>query len=218
MIVAHEIKNPLTPVKLSAERLQRKYSDRIEGKDSSVFKECTKTIIDQVEVLKNMVNEFSRFARMPITKPTPNDLNAVIEDSIILYQDAHKDIEFHFERGKNIPTLSIDREQINRVMINILDNAVAAVSTHDTEKRIEISTYYDNGSRNAKVEVRDNGPGIEPRDKMKLFEPYFSTKKSGTGLGLAIVDSIISDHNGSVSVRDNIPRGTAIIIELPVVT
>ncbi len=216
--IAHEIKNPLTPVKLSAERLQRKYSDRIDGPDSSVFKECTKTIIDQVEVLKNMVNEFSRFARMPVTKPTPNDLNAVIEDSIIFYQDAHKGIEFHFERGENIPTLNIDREQMNRVMINILDNAVAAVSTHGKEKRIDVGTYYDDGSRKATIEVRDNGPGIEPKDKMKLFEPYFSRKKSGTGLGLAIVDSIISDHSGSVSVRDNIPKGTAIIIELPVVT
>jgi len=216
--IAHEIKNPLTPVRLSAERLQRKYSDRIDGEDSSVFKECTKTIIDQVEVLKNMVNEFSRFARMPVTQPTPNDLNAVIEDSIILYQDAHKDIDFHFDRGNNIPILNIDREQMNRVMINILDNAVAAVSTQGKESRIEISTYYDNGSGKATIEVRDNGPGIEPKDKMKLFEPYFSRKKSGTGLGLAIVDSIISDHDGSVSVRDNIPKGTAIVIELPAVT
>lgn len=216
--IAHEIKNPLTPVKLSAERLQRKYGDKIKGTDNSVFQECTKTIIDQVEVLKNMVNEFSRFARMPVTNPTPNDLNSVISDSVILYQDAHKNIHFDFQKGEDIPILNIDAEQMNRSMINILENAVAAVSVIDGNGRIEIKTIYDKSNRKVKIEVIDNGPGIKPKDKMKLFEPYFSTKKSGTGLGLAIVNSIISDHNGTVSVKDNIPRGTVVVIELPIET
>ncbi|MDD5723510.1 MAG: ATP-binding protein [Syntrophales bacterium] len=214
--IAHEIKNPLTPVKLSAERLQRKYGDKIEGKTDSVFHECTKTIIDQVEILKNLVNEFSQFARMPVTNPSPNDLNAVIEDSVILFQDAHKDIDFALQKDIGIPLLNIDAEQIKRAMVNLLDNAVAAVSAVDHGGKVEISTQYDKSHRRVKLDVRDNGLGISPEDKMKLFEPYFSTKKAGTGLGLVIVSSIISDHSGSVNVMDNVQGGTIVSIELPV--
>jgi two-component system nitrogen regulation sensor histidine kinase NtrY len=210
--IAHEIKNPLTPVQLSAQRLQRKYSAKL-GDDGSVFRECTRTIIDQVDVLKNLVNEFSRFARMPVTKLVLNDLNEVIRDSITLFQDAHKNIYFDFKNGSDMPRLKLDAEQVKRVMINLLDNAVAAVNENG---RIEIKTSYDRVYRKVKVQVMDNGCGIPPGDKMKLFEPYFSTKKSGTGLGLAIVSSIISDHNGKVSVKDNSPKGTVITFELPV--
>ena len=214
--IAHEIKNPLTPLKLSAERLQRKYGDKIEGETDSVFHECTKTIINQVEILKNLVNEFSQFARMPETNPSLNGLNEVIEDSVILFQDAHKDIDFDFRKDSGIPLLNIDAEQIKRVMVNLLDNAVAAVSAVDRDGKVEISTQYDKNHRRVKLDVRDNGLGISPEDKMKLFEPYFSTKKAGTGLGLVIVSSIISDHNGSVNVTDNIQGGTIVSIELPV--
>ena len=214
--IAHEIKNPLTPVKLSAERLQRKYGDKIEGAPDSVFHECTRTIISQVEVLKNLVNEFSRFARLPVTTPSPNDLNVVVGDSVILFQDAHKDVTFNFRKDAGVPVLNIDAEQIKRVMVNLLDNAVAAVSAVDHNGEIEISTYYDKNRRKVKLDIRDNGLGISPEDKMKLFEPYFSTKKTGTGLGLVIVSSIISDHNGSVNVMDNVQEGTIVSIELPV--
>ncbi len=214
--IAHEIKNPLTPVKLSAERLQRKYGDKIEGKTDSVFHECTKTIINQVEILKNLVNEFSQFARMPVTNPSPNDLNAVIEDSVILFQDARKDIAFDFRKDAGIPLLNIDAEQIKRAMVNLLDNAVAAVSAVDHHGKVEISTQYDKNHRRVRLDIRDNGLGISPEDKMKLFEPYFSTKKAGTGLGLVIVSSIISDHNGSVNIMDNVQGGTIVSIELPV--
>ncbi len=209
--IAHEIKNPLTPVQLSAQRLQRKYGDEL-GDDGSVFRECTGTIIMQVEVLKKLVNEFSRFARMPITKLAPGDLNEVIADSINLFQDAHKDISFGFQNG-SIPKLNFDAEQIKRAMVNLLDNAVAAVNGNG---KIEIKTSYDKVYRRVRVQVIDNGCGIPPGDKMKLFEPYFSTKKSGTGLGLTIVGSIISDHNGTVSIRDNSPKGTIVTFELPV--
>ena len=210
--IAHEIKNPLTPVQLSAQRLQRKYSDKL-GDDGSVFRECTGIIINQVEVLKNLVNEFSRFARMPVTKLAPGDLNEVIADSITLFQDAHKGISFDFQNGSDMPKLNLDTEKMKRVMINLLDNAVAAVNE---DGRIEVKTSYDRVYRKVRVQVIDNGCGIPPGDKMKLFEPYFSTKKSGTGLGLAIVNSIISDHNGAVSVRDNSPKGTIVTFELPV--
>ena len=211
--MAHEIKNPLTPVQLSAQRLQKKFGDKL-GEDSDVFHECTKTIINQVDVLKNLVDAFSRYARMPVTNPAINDLNDVIADSVILFQDAHKEIAFDFSKGVDIPKLSLDPEQMKRVMINLLDNAVAAVNKQDGH--IEIKTSYDGSRHRARVEVADNGCGIPPAYKGRMFEPYFSTKKSGSGLGLAIVNSIIDDHHGQLNVRDNSPRGTIVAFELPV--
>lgn len=211
--MAHEIKNPLTPVQLSAQRLQRKYEDKL-GEDGSVFKECTQTIIDQVEVLKNLVNEFSRYARMPVTSPSPNDLNAVVSEAVSLFQDAHKDIVFDLKTADGLPKFDLDAEQINRVMINLLDNAVAAMNKKNGH--IEIAVSYDEQHRRASVSVADDGPGVPSSYKRKVFEPYFSTKKSGTGLGLAIVSSIISDHHGQVNVSDNSPTGTIVSFQLPV--
>jgi two-component system nitrogen regulation sensor histidine kinase NtrY len=211
--MAHEIKNPLTPVQLSAQRLQRKYGDKL-GEEGSVFKECTQTIIDQVEVLKNLVNEFSRYARMPVTSPTPNDLNAVVAEAVLLFQDAHKDIVFEFRPDEGLPKFDLDAEQINRVIINLLDNAVAAINKKNG--RIEITVSYDEQHRKATVAVADDGAGVPSSNKRKVFEPYFSTKKFGTGLGLAIVNSIISDHHGQVSVADNNPTGTIVSFQLPV--
>ncbi|OGP90702.1 MAG: hypothetical protein A2031_09395 [Deltaproteobacteria bacterium RBG_19FT_COMBO_43_11] len=211
--IAHEIKNPLTPVQLSAQRLQRKYGDKL-GEDGSVFKECTQIIIDQVEVLKNLVNEFSRYARMPVTTPTLNDLNEVAEDSLSLFRDAHKDIVFELNKSENLPKFDFDAEQMNRVLINLLDNAVAAINKN--EGRVEITVSYDEQRRKAIVAVADDGQGVPSSYKTKMFDPYFSTKKSGTGLGLAIVSSIISDHHGQVSVSDNKPAGTVVSFQLPV--
>ena len=210
--MAHEIKNPLTPIQLSAQRLQRKYGDRLQ-EDGDVFQECTKTIIGQVEVLKNLVNAFSRYARMPVTNPSLNDLNEVLGDAIVLFQDAHKDITFTFHKGEAIPSLHIDPEQIKRVMLNLLDNAVAALGQE--ERRIDVRTGYDAQRRQAVVEVADNGAGVPAKFKGKIFEPYFSTKRTGTGLGLAIVSSIIAEHRGQVGVRDNEPRGAVVTFELP---
>ncbi|NTW06326.1 MAG: PAS domain-containing protein [Syntrophaceae bacterium] len=211
--MAHEIKNPLTPVQLSAQRLQRKYGDKL-GDDGSVFKECTQTIIDQVEVLKNLVNEFSRYARMPVTTLTLNDLNAVVADAVVLFQDAHKDIIFDYRPADGLPKFNLDAEQINRVMINLLDNAVAALNKK--EGRIEVTVSYDEQHHKVTVAVADDGAGVPASYKRKVFEPYFSTKKSGTGLGLAIVSSIISDHHGHVIIADNKPTGTIISFQLPV--
>ncbi|MGD0170413.1 MAG: ATP-binding protein [Smithella sp.] len=211
--MAHEIKNPLTPVQLSAQRLQKKYGDKL-GEEGSVFKECTQTIIDQVEVLKNLVNEFSRYARMPVTTIAPNDLNMVVAEAVSLFQDAHKDIVFELIQAEGLPKFDLDAEQINRVMINLLDNAVAAINKKNG--RVEITVSYDEQHHKAGVTVADDGAGVPASHKMKLFEPYFSTKKSGTGLGLAIVSSIISDHHGQVSVADNAPTGTIVSFVLPV--
>jgi two-component system nitrogen regulation sensor histidine kinase NtrY len=212
--IAHEIKNPLTPIQLSAQRIYKKYRSKI-GKEAGVFEECTNTIIHQVTELKNLVNEFSNFARMPAVTPTPNDLNEIISSSLILFKEAHRDIRFQFFPDPRLPIFKMDRDQMKRVFINILDNAVAAV---DGGGVIEIEVKYDPSLRMVTLEVRDNGCGIPDDDKTKLFEPYFSTKKAGTGLGLAIVSAIISDHNGYIRVRDNHPTGTKFIIDLPLQT
>lgn len=211
--MAHEIKNPLTPVQLSAQRLQKKYGDRL-GEDDAVFRECTKTIIDQVEVLKNLVNEFSRYARLPVTNLAIHDLNEVVRNSVILFQDAHKEIVFDLQQGADIPKLMLDPEQMQRVMVNLLDNAVAAVDGRTG--RIEIRTARSDDGKTVKLSVADNGCGIPSGYKVKMFEPYFSTKRSGMGLGLTIVHSIMADHHGRIGVADNHPSGTVVTLDLPV--
>ncbi|OPY11906.1 MAG: Sensor protein kinase WalK [Syntrophus sp. PtaB.Bin001] len=211
--MAHEIKNPLTPIQLSAQRLQRKYGDKF-GENGNIFYECTRTIIDQVDILKNLVNEFSRYARMPVTRLVPNNLNETVTEAVVLFQDAHKDILFDFELSEEIPKVMLDPEQIKRVVVNLLDNAVAAVNK--TDGCIKIKTYYDKANNRAITEVVDNGCGVPAGYKMKVFEPYFSTKKTGTGLGLAIVSSIISDHHGHITISNNKPGGTVVTFDLPV--
>jgi two-component system nitrogen regulation sensor histidine kinase NtrY len=209
--IAHEIKNPLTPIQLSAQRLRRRYLERL-GEEGAVFDECTRMIVDQVEELKRLVNEFSNFARLPQANPAPVDLAALVADTLVLYEQAHKGVTFHLQQEGEFPTLSLDREQMKRVIINLLDNAVDCLEGHG-EVGVELS--FDPILRMARLEVRDSGPGVSPEDKLRLFEPYFSTKKTGTGLGLAICSAIIADHNGFIRVRDNEPRGTRFIIELP---
>ena len=209
--IAHEIKNPLTPIKLSAQRLRKRYLSRF-GEDEKVFDECTGMIIKSVDELKTLVDEFSSFARMPAAQPTPNDLNEIIREALTLYQEAHRNVAFAFLPDEEIPLLRLDRDQIKRVLINLLDNAIAAL---DGEGDIRIETRFDQELRMATLTVADTGHGIAPEDKPRLFEPYFSTKKSGTGLGLAIVTTIVSDHGGFIRVKDNEPKGTVFIIEFP---
>ena len=211
--IAHEVKNPLTPVQLSAQRLRRKYGSRLAKEDGAVFDECTRLIIDNVEELKVLVDEFSNFARMPAPNPLPDNIGQIIQDAVLLYKDAHKDITFRFVDNDDIPVFKLDREQIKRAMINLLDNAVAAIPG---KGRITIKLSQDKALKIVMIEVSDTGTGISNKDRERLFEPYFSTKKSGTGLGLAIVSRIISDHNGIIRVEDNKPKGTRFIIELPV--
>jgi two-component system nitrogen regulation sensor histidine kinase NtrY len=209
--IAHEIKNPLTPIQLSAQRLRRRYLERF-AEDDTVFDECTMMIIKQVDELKNLVNEFSSFARMPAGHPSPNDLNAILAEALVLFQEGHKEIEFSFHPDRRIPIFSLDREQIKRVLINLLDNAVSA---NEGQGSIVVASSFNPALQMVTFTVADTGCGIPPEDKPRLFEPYFSTKKSGTGLGLAIVSTIISDHNGYIRVKDNNPRGTRFIVEFP---
>jgi two-component system, NtrC family, nitrogen regulation sensor histidine kinase NtrY len=211
--LAHEIKNPLTPIKLSAQRLRKKYSYLLpEGRDKEIFDDCTQTIINQVDELIVLVNEFFAFARLPAVTLSMNDLNALIQEVFILYQESHKNIDFSFLADPGIPKFSLDREQIKRVMINLLDNAVAAI---ETKGSLIIQTGYDPLLEMVRIQVIDTGIGIAPKDRDRLFEPYFSTKKGGTGLGLTIVSSIISDHHGHIRVKNNEPQGTIFTIELP---
>jgi two-component system, NtrC family, nitrogen regulation sensor histidine kinase NtrY len=209
--LAHEIKNPLTPIKLSAQRLRKRYLDQLpDGRD--IFDDCTQTIINQVDELTRLVNEFFVFARLPAVTLSRNDLNALIPEVLVLYQESHKHIRFSFEPDTRTPSFMLDREQIKRVMINLFDNALAAI---EGRGEIAIKTGYDPLLKMAHIEVADTGKGIPPQDKDRLFEPYFSTKKGGTGLGLTIASSIISDHRGHIRVRNNEPQGTIFTIELP---
>ena len=211
--IAHEIKNPLTPIQLSAQRLRKRYLDRFNNEhDGTVFDECTAMISKSVDELKILVNEFSNFARMPAVQPVPNELNGLVRETLTLYQEAHRDVVFSFVSDAALPTIKIDRDQIKRVLINLLENSVAAM---EGKGEVHITTSFDPELKMVSCTVADNGPGIAPEIKSRLFEPYFSTKKHGTGLGLAIASSVISDHNGFLRVRDNLPTGVCFIIELP---
>ena len=211
--IAHEIKNPLTPIQLSAQRLRKRYLERFSAdEDGRIFDECTSMISKAVDELKVLVNEFSSFARMPAVQPAANDLNELVRETLTLYQEAHRAVRFDFIPDSSLPIFKIDRDQIKRVLINILENAVAAM---EEQGNIMITTSYDTELKMVSCSIADDGPGVAPEVRNRLFEPYFSTKKGGTGLGLAIVTSIVADHNGFVRFRDNKPNGACFVLELP---
>jgi two-component system nitrogen regulation sensor histidine kinase NtrY len=213
--IAHEIKNPLTPIKLSAQRLQRRLGD-FRGKDGEILKECTDTIIKHTDELKEMVNEFSNFARFPEISPAPHDLNIALGEVIKLYKQAHPQIAFKADFETKLPVFEFDRDQIKRVAINLLDNACAALQTQPSgQPQIKIASHYNEQLQMAVVEVADNGPGMTEEVKARVFEPYFSTKAGGTGLGLAIAKRIVNDHDGFIRVQSLPEEGTKFLIELP---
>ena len=209
--LAHEIKNPLTPIQLSAERLQRKLGDA-DSPHQALVKECTSTIIGEVESLKGLVDEFAQFARMPAPKAVPTSLNQVVTDALSLYAGLFSDVAIRPELGAAVPQVRLDPEQIKRVLINLVDNAVEAMEHRGT---IAVETSHDAVHRVARVVIADDGPGIPAGERDKLFLPYYSTKRRGSGLGLAIVRRIVAEHGGNVEVTDNMPRGTRFTIELP---
>ncbi|MCB2187109.1 MAG: PAS domain S-box protein [Deltaproteobacteria bacterium] len=212
--IAHEVKNPLTPIKLSAQRLMRRYGELVPPEDT-VFEECVQTIIRQVEELRKLVSEFSTFARLPAARLAPADLVSIAEETLSLFKSAHSDLTFQLEVDDDIPIFELDREQISRALINLVDNAVAAVEATGRPGQVTIRLSHDDILKIVRLEVEDTGPGVRPEDKLRLFEPYYSTKKTGTGLGLTIVSTIVADHGGYVRVQDNDPQGARIIIELP---
>jgi len=209
--IAHEVKNPLTPIKLAAQRLQRRYGGHL-GQDGQVFQECTQIIVNQVDELKNLVNEFSRFARLPHLTLAPQDLNALVQETLLLYQEVQPRITLEFHPDPALPPILLDREQVKRLLLNLLDNALASISGSGT---IAVSVRGDGAQDRVELSVSDTGEGVPDRDKVRIFEPYFSTKGGGTGLGLAIVNSIVAEHQGRIRVEDNVPRGARFIIEIP---
>ena len=229
--MAHEIKNPLTPIQLSAERIAKSYkrmasngqnggngNERLIDNPhvSAVIDECTETIAREVAGLKALVDEFSRFARLPLARPERADLNEVIRHAVALYEERLEGVEIETDLDTTIPAAMLDTEQLRRVFVNLIDNAYNAFVGVDGEKKIRITTSFNGGRSLVIAEVADNGHGIQPADFKRLFQPYFSTRGGGTGLGLAIVQRIVMEHGGRIHAQTNHPRGARFVIELPV--
>jgi len=208
--IAHEIKNPLTPIQLSTERMMKKWA---EGQDdfSHVFLKSTRTIIKEVESLRRLVDEFSKFGKMPEISKKPTDVAALVEEVQNLYK-AYKNLRLTIAAHEGLPQADLDPEQFKRALINVIDNARHAM---DNSGWISVKIEADMKANRLYMEVADTGPGIPEEVREKLFLPYFSTKKDGTGLGLAIVHKIISEHNGYIRVSDNVPCGSVFTIEVP---
>lgn len=227
--MAHEIKNPLTPIQLSAERIMRNYKPGGESRLDEIVREGTSTIVREVAALQKMVEEFSRFARLPESQPAEASLNEVVRDALLLYNDRLDGIRIECDLARDLPVMRIDTDQIKRVLVNLIDNAVEALnsdgqngspasngsSNGDALKLIEIESRFLKENDAVRLIVTDTGHGISPRDRDKLFLPKFSTRDRGTGLGLAIVSHIVADHKGRIWVEDNEPQGARFIIELP---
>jgi two-component system, NtrC family, nitrogen regulation sensor histidine kinase NtrY len=211
--VAHEIKNPLTPIQLSAERIERKIRARKAPADKTLI-ESTKTIIQEARTIKNLIDEFSNFARMPKIDLKETDIHEVIRQTVAPFQGIFSEIEFKTQFDNNIPNnIKLDKEQMKRALTNIIDNAIDAMNK---KGEIEIKTYLNKQFNKIGIEISDTGPGIPEEDKQKLFLPHFSTKKKGTGLGLAIVNQVINEHNAIITIENNKPIGTKFIIQVPI--
>jgi two-component system, NtrC family, nitrogen regulation sensor histidine kinase NtrY len=220
--LAHEIKNPLTPIQLSAERMRRHFGSA-PAAARALVDECTATIVSEVESLKALVDEFAQFARMPAPRAVPSDLNAMLTDTLALYNGLFREIRIERRFATGLPPIRVDVEQIRRVVINLVDNAVEALGGSNTgpsadgrAPMILVETQQDAANAVVRIIVADNGSGIPAADRDKLFMPYYSTKQRGSGLGLAIVRRIIAEHGGSIEATDNLPSGTVFTIELPV--
>ena len=211
--LTHEIKNPLTPIMLSAERIRRKLLPRTSENDKGILDETTSVIIRSVEDIKGIVNELTKLTHSSQTK-TLEDINSVVDETVTLYKHLYQNITF--EVGKDpMPPFKLDRDGMKRALINLITNSIKALDR--TEGIIAITTRYDKTGRTGIIEVADTGRGVPDEDKGKIFDPYFTKDKDGTGLGLAIVHSIILEHHGKISVEDNVPRGAKFIIELPII-
>jgi two-component system nitrogen regulation sensor histidine kinase NtrY len=213
--IAHEIKNPITPIRLSAERLLRRFSQRFEGEDGKVFESCVAAILVQVDTLRSLVNEFSKFSRMPAINPKPSNLNAIVTSAIEVFRHGYPSVSFE-ESYAELPEFMVDAEQFNRVIVNLLSNAIDAIAQSGRPGLIRVQTKYDTTLVAGVVEIADNGSGIPEMIRDRVFEPYFSTKDSGTGLGLAVVNQIVNDHGGYIRMINTGVHGTTFRIEIPV--
>ncbi len=217
--VAHEIKNPLTPIALSAERIRRHLERGAPPDPQSleVIKGCAETIGGAVETVRTLVDEFSTLARFPQAQPQPEDINSIVEAALAMFNGRLDGIRVETQLAPDLPKVMADAEAIKRAIANLVDNAAEAMQD-SLIREVEISTSLA-GARDAiEIVVADTGHGVTPELKEKLFMPYFSTKKRGTGLGLAIVSRIVEDHRGTIRVEENKPLGARFIVELPVAT
>ncbi len=213
--VAHEIKNPLTPIALSAERMSRQL-DKIDLAPAAgrIVRECVDTIAKSLESVKMLVDEFSTFARFPAAQPVRSDLNEIVNRALAVFNGRLEGISIRTSFAPELPALNLDREQFQRVVINLVDNAAEAMQ-ESLVKELYIATQPGT-AETVELVIADSGPGVSPEDKEKLFLPYFSTKNRGTGLGLAIVNHILADHNAQIRVEDNLPSGARFTVEIPV--
>jgi PAS domain S-box-containing protein len=214
--VAHEIKNPLTPISLSAERMAR-HLERVglPAESARIVRECTETIVKEVDSVKNLVDAFSQFARFPAVQLTRSDLNEVVESALTVFSGRLDGIEVRLELSTGLAPVNIDREQFKRMVVNLVDNAAEAMQDSHV-KRLLIATQPGTADT-VELVVADTGCGVTAEDKEKLFLPYFSTKGRGTGLGLAIVNHILADHNAHIRVENNIPAGARFFVEIPAI-
>jgi len=216
--VAHEIKNPLTPIALSAERIQR-HLERATPTDPpslEVIRSCAETIAGAVETVRRLVDEFSTLARFPASNPHPADINEIIANALSMFNGRLDGIHVHQALAPDLPKVMADSEAIKRAIANLVDNAAESLQTAMV-REIQISTSLAASREAVEISVADTGHGVTPELKERLFLPYFSTRKRGTGLGLAIVSRVIEEHHGSIRVEENQPVGARFVVELPVV-
>ncbi len=214
--VAHEIKNPLTPIGLSAERIGRQL-DKLDlpAQPARILRECSAIISKSVESVKTLVDEFSQFARFPSAQPVRCDLNEVVQEALAIFKDRLEGIAIRTSFAADLPPVNVDREQFVRVVVNLVDNAAEAMQ--DSLVKNLLVTTQPGAADTVELIVADSGPGVSSDDKEKLFLPYFSTKNRGTGLGLAIVSHIVAEHNGHIRVEDNLPAGARFTVEIPAI-
>ena len=221
--IAHEIKNPLTPIQLSAQRLlrhiERTAGGRLEGSRSEFEKlvaECAGLIEREVHTLESLVDEFSQFARFPAARLAPADVNSIVSSAVDLFRGRLEAITLRTELAASLPSIKADSELLRRVVANLIDNAAEAMEGASL-RRLHVATRAEGDGDAVAIEISDSGHGISPEDKERLFLPHFSTKERGTGLGLAIASRIIAEHNGTIRVEDNIPTGTRFVIRFPAI-
>jgi two-component system, NtrC family, nitrogen regulation sensor histidine kinase NtrY len=213
--VAHEIKNPLTPIALCADRIARQLARPEQTADTRrILHECSATIAREVESVRTLVDEFSQFTRFPAAQPVPSDLNQVVDNALSVFDGRLDGIRVERDLGAALPAVRVDREQFKRVVVNLVDNAAEAMQ-ESLVKRLYIGTRSTEAD-SVELIIADTGCGVSREDKEKLFLPYFSTKGRGTGLGLAIVNRILADHDATIRVEDNVPAGARFVVDLPV--
>jgi nitrogen fixation/metabolism regulation signal transduction histidine kinase len=216
--LAHEIKNPLTPIQLAAERLRHKYLHSMDNKDAEILDRLTNTIVQQVDTMKDMVNSFSDYARTPEISPESIDLHSLIEEVLDLYRNLDKKTRIELQFETDIPKVNGDPKRLRQVLNNLLHNAFEAnESIPDSQLCVSTRIINDRDSDYVELRIKDSGPGIDEDIIGRIFDPYVTTKIKGTGLGLAIVKKILDEHGGRVWLENNKPDpGTCAVIHLPV--